>query len=126
MKLTMKRGDTRSFSFRMSKGFYEPGQTVAFTAKPFYDNDSTNASAVINKTFTDDNILSQTDTDVIYEIKLESVDTENIEIKLKKGKGVLKLIGELEVRQPNGRVKTFPSGPNYLEVIIYPDAKIGA
>lgn len=122
----MKRGDSRSFSFRMSKGLYEPGQTVAFTAKPFYDNDSTNASAVINKTFTDDDIISNTDKHVFYEIKLEPSDTENLEIKLKKGKGVLKLIGELEVRQSDGKVKTFPSGKKFIEVVIYPDIKIGA
>lgn len=126
MKLTMKRGDTRSFAFRLAKKFYSEGQTIHFTVKKEYDNDPTNSQALINKEFSDSDIISETDISMTYKIQLDPSDTENLEIPLRKSKSELKLIGELEVRQSDGKVKTFPSGKKFIEVVIYPDIKIGA
>lgn len=125
MKITMKRGDTRHITLAIDKALYSVGQMVTFMAKKGYDNDPTNANALINKTYGDSDILEQNDTKVVYKCTLLPSDTANLEIDLKKGKGELKLIGEFEIRDGD-QVRTLPSGKNFVEIVIYPDIKMGA
>lgn len=122
----MKRGDTRHIMLTISKALYSAGQSVSFMAKKGYDNDNTNANALINKTYSDNDIVSQADTSVTYKCTLLPSDTENIEIPIKKDRGELKLIGEFEIRNGNNQVRTLPTGKNFVELVIYPDIKMGA
>lgn len=52
--LTIKRGNTQTVSVTISPIDLEPGDVVYFTAKPKYDSDMTDSSAVISKDVTDD------------------------------------------------------------------------
>ena len=121
----MKRGDTRHITLAIDKALCSVGQMVTFMAKKGYDNDPTNTNALINKTYGDSDILEQNDTKVVYKCTLLPSDTANLEIDLKKGKGELKLIGEFEIRDGD-QVRTLPSGKNFVELVIYPDIKMGA
>lgn len=125
MKIIMKRGDTCSPNLTISKALYSPGQIVSFTAKKEYDNDPTNSKAVINKSYSDESIISQDENKVIYRCTISPEDTQNIEIPLKRGRGALKLIGEYQIKDSNGIVRTLPSGNKFINVVIYPDIKMG-
>lgn len=106
----MKRGDSRSFKLAIGKKEYVSGQTITFMAKPKPDNDPTNQQAVVNRSFGDSDIIERTDTHVVYLIKIQPGDTENIAID----KDELKLACECEIRDSTGRVKTLPSGKNMM------------
>lgn len=125
MKITMKRGDTCTLTLTIGKTLYSPGQIVSFTAKKEYDNDPTNSKALILKTYGDESIISQDENKVVYSCAINPEDTQNIEIPLKRGRGALKLIGEYQIKNGNGVVRTFPSGNEFIDIIIYPDIKMG-
>lgn len=126
MKIQMKRGDTREVIIGVPKAIYSPGTVITFMAKPGYDNDSTNAAALINKTFGDADIISQDGEKVTYRCVIAPADTRDLEIKIDKKKSSLKLIGEFELRTPAGVVRTLPMNDGYVELMIYPDIKMGS
>lgn len=123
-----KKGDNQTHYFKIPKTAWTPGGTLFFTAKPMVDNDPTDAAAVIDKTFTDADILESSHEEydpnyVTYVLAYNASDIVNVTFK--DGEKRKKYIGEFQFVDSEGRVTTYPRRANFLEVIIYADVKRG-
>lgn len=122
-KITMKfkKGDTVNHSFRLPIGDYSEGGSLWFAAKPDPDNDPTDAAAVIDKEFTDDDVTLDA-TWATWALAFDADDISNVNFS--NGEKKKTYIGEFQYVVGDS-VHTFPSDDNFIEVIIYADVKRG-
>jgi len=121
-KITMefKKGDNVNHAFKMAIADYTTGGALYFTAKPAVDNDATDATAVIDKAFTD----SVVTTDATYATwSLAFVPADITGVNFSNGERKLTYLGEFQFVSATGVVSTFPSDDNFIEVIIYADIR---
>jgi len=129
-KATMefKKGDGLTHYFAVEAASWTPGGTLFFAAKQEVDNDATDAAAVINKSFTDANIVAsdheEYDADfVTYELAFVPGDITNVSFT--DGEKKQKFLGEFQFVPTTGLPESFPADDEYIEVIIYADIKRG-
>lgn len=127
-QMNFKKGDDNIHYFRMSEAVFVPGGTLWFAAKPAVDNDGADSAAVINKSFTDANIVDNTHEQYVegyatYELVFLPGDITSITYA--NGEKLKKYIGEFQLVSALNTVKSFPDDSNFIEVIIHADVKRG-
>lgn len=129
-KATMefKKGDGQTHYFAIPEDAWTPGGSLFFAAKPAVDNDATDAAAVINKEFTDSDIVGADHEeyvagDVTYELSFLPGDITGVSFD--NGEKKKKYLGEFQYVPDTGVPESFPGDDEYIEVLIYGDIKRG-
>lgn len=122
-----KRGDGLTHYFQIPISSWSAGGKLFFAAKPTVDDDITDAAAVIDKEFTDSDIVDSShemyDADyTTYELSFIPGDIVSITFGTDKRK---KYLGEFQFVPVSGVPETFPGDDDYIDVIIYADIKRG-
>lgn len=118
-KITFKRGDSTTHYFIIPTINWSTGGTLFFTAKPAIDDDSTDAAAVINQTFTD--VVAVNDgTNVTYTLAFAPSATNSIVSDGKKSKDYL---AEFQFVTATGTVVTYPGNDKFIDAIVYFDVR---
>lgn len=125
--MEFKRGDAMSKGFSIPAANFVPGGTLWFIAKSIPDNDNTDASAVIKKSF-DDSVV----TDVVrkgvsckrWQLDFDRSDIVNVTFL--DGAKKLKFLGEFQyVPLGGGSPTSYPADDKFIEVYIYADLMRG-
>jgi hypothetical protein len=118
-KIEFKRGDTVTHSFVIPTSSWSAGGKLFFTAKPAVDDDLTDASAVINKSF-DDTVTANDGTNVTYTCLFVPADTNSISMA-----GLTKqdYKAEFQFVSASGVVSTFPGNDKFLDAVVYADLR---
>lgn len=123
--MNFKRGDDNFHYFRLPLANWASGSTLSFAAKEQVDNDSTNALAVIKKSFTGSAIVAPTheqyvDDSTTYELEFNPVDITNVTYS--NGEKMKKYLGEFQLLYPgDDPVVSYPNDSNFIEVRIHGD-----
>lgn len=118
--IELKRGDSRIITLSIPKLLHTQTARVYFMAKPEFDDDKTDARAVIAKELESSAAVVSGES-VVYRMDIKPADTNSIVFN---GEPYLDYVGELEVRDGDA-VHSFPSGKKGLKVRIYPDVRRG-
>lgn len=127
--MDFKKGDGQTHYFQLPADSWSAGGTLWFAAKEVPDNDSTDALAVINKSFDDSTIISDPNHEqyaagfVTYQ--LEFLPNDITSVNFAGGESVKVYQGEFQFVRSTGIPETFPSNNEYIEVNIYADIKRG-
>lgn len=127
MEMYFKRGDGLTHYFQIPADAWTSGGKLFFAAKPIVDDDSTDAAAIIDVSFTDSDIVDSShdmyDADyVTYELVFAPSDIGAITFGGDKKK---KYLGEFQFVSSDGVPETFPGDDDFIDVIIYADIKRG-
>ena len=121
--LLLKRGDGAIRHAKIPIGLYQAGAILGFTAKLSPDNGPTDASAVIDKQFTDSNVDIISDPlYAIYTLTFVRADTSGIQFP--PGSTSITYDGEFQYKTITGEPKSYPGDDNYIAVIVYSDIRI--
>jgi len=128
VKMEFKRGDGLTHYFQIPLDSWTAGGTLWFAAKAEIDNDNTDAQAVINKSFTDAKIVGSSHemydpAFVTYELAFVPGDITNVSFL--NGETEKEYLGEFQYIPTTLLPETFPSGDDYINVVIYADVKRG-
>lgn len=118
--MEFKKGDRRVHYFKLPIADYSTGGTLFFAAKPAVDNDTTDAAAVINKSFTDA-VVTLDATHATW--TLEFLPADIVSVNFTNGETKKKYKGEFQFVPTSGYPVTFPDDDSYIEVTIYADIK---
>lgn len=118
-KIEFKRGDTITHTFSMPTSSWSAGGKLFFTAKPAVDDDLTDASAVINKSFTDASTVND-GTNVTYTCLFVPADTNSIAMA---GATKVDYKAEFQWVSASGAVSSFPGNDKFLDAVIYADLR---
>jgi len=118
-KIEFKRGDTITHTFTMPTSSWSAGGKLFFTAKPAVDDDLTDAAAVINKTYTDTDMVND-GTNVTYTCLFNPADTNSITMA---GVDKIDYKAEFQWVSSGGTVSTFPGNNKYLDAVVYADLR---
>ena len=126
--MKFKKGDGRFHYFQIEGDAWSPGGTLFFTAKSKPDDDSADAAAVIDKSFTDSAIVGPGHEEylagwVTYELEFLPEDIKNVSFADGTTKKTFK--GEYQFILPGTPPNSFPDDDSYIEVVIYADIKRG-
>lgn len=77
-RMSIPRGDERTFPFALDPTFYESGCRIFFAVKATIDDDPNDTEALIRKVFTDGDIVSVDDDGVHYSLAFVEADTFDI------------------------------------------------
>ncbi len=126
-EMNFKRGDGLTHYFQMPVDGWVAGGKLFFAAKPAIDDDVTDAAAVIDKEFTDSDVIdSNHELDdpnyTTYQLSFAPDDIVAITFGSEKRK---KYLGEFQFVPPSGVPETFPGNDDFIDVIIYADIKRG-
>lgn len=126
--MEFKKGDVQHHYFQIAEDAWFPGGLLWFAAKPAVDNDNTDASAVINKSFDDTKIVGPDHDEydgafVTYELKFMPTDIVNVSFE--DGEKKKNYLGEFQYVSSLGEPETFPSDDEFIDVVIYADIKRG-
>lgn len=128
--MEFKRGDGLTHYFQLETDSWTPGGQLYFTVKEEVDNDNADAAAVINKSFSDSNIVLSDDE--MYEAgwityRLPFVPTDiSSTITFADGASSNDYLGEFTFDPADGEPTSFPGTDDYIPVVIYADIKRGA
>lgn len=122
-KIEFTRGDGVHHKFSIPAANWSAGGTLFFAAKPAIDDDSTDATAVINQSWTDTAV-----SDVViggvaykqYDCYFPPSATNSI---LSAGADELDYLGEFQFVPLGGDPVTFPATNNKLDAVVYFDVK---
>lgn len=126
--MSFKRGDGRTHYFQIPVESWSAGGKLFFAAKAQPDDDSTDAQAVINKTFTDDDIVDESDFQydpdfVTYALGFIESDTSSVPFA--SGDTEETFSGEFQYVPDGGQPMSYPDDDNYIQVVVYADIKVG-
>lgn len=127
--MEFKKGDLQVHYFQLPIESWVTGGTLWFTVKPQIDNDSSDAAAIINKSF-DDTKVVLSDHEMYdalfatYELEFAPGDISNVTFE--DGEKVRSYIGEFVHVGADGNPETFPANDDYISVKVYADVKRGA
>lgn len=127
--MEFKRGNDLTHYFQLPVDSWVPGGLLWFTAKPSIDNDNTDASAVINKSFDDDKIILSDDPEYLtgyVTYKLDFAPTDLVNVVFENGAKKKTYLGEFTIVSALNTEETFPGDDNYINTIIYADIKRAA
>lgn len=127
MEMTFKYGDLNVHYFQIPTSSWSAGGELVFIAKPAVDDDSTDAAAIIEKSFDDSNIVSSSHDQYLadyttYECSFLPSDIATITFGSAKKK---KYLGEFTFIPTTGYPETFPSNDDFIDVIVYADLRRG-
>lgn len=115
-----KRGDEKSKTVWVSASLYAVGGKLFFAAKPQIDSDSTDSSAIINKTLTDDDIVETNGAgDKGFRLLILGSDTKDLQMT-----DPTTYNAEFQYVTPSGAPVSFPDDNTFF-LKITPDIKIG-
>jgi hypothetical protein len=118
-KIEFKRGDTITHTFTMPTASWSAGGKLFFTAKPAVDDDLTDSSAVINKSFSD-SVTVNDGTNVTYTCLFVPADTNSI---IMNGTSKIDYKAEFQWVSATGVVSTFPGNDKFLDAVVYADLR---
>lgn len=126
--MTFMRNDGTTKYFYMPEDSWSSGGTLNFMAKVIPDNDINNSAAVINKNFTDSNIINNSDPKyktgyVGYKMVFVGSDTSAIAFNNNASQNKYK--GQFQWTPSSGSPVSFPANNKYIDVIVYADIKVG-
>lgn len=124
--ISLKRGDNNEFYVKYPEDLWSEGGTLFFMAKPEPDNDATDAEAVIDKSYTDSDIVDENDPQneegyVVYKCTVDPDNTNGIEVDENTSR--VTLSGEISYKNAAGDVASFPQDDNFIQVIVYADIR---
>lgn len=122
-KILFKRGDGITHTFTMPTANWSAGGKLFFAAKPAIDDDTTDAAAVINQTFTDTNVTDVTVGGVAmkrYTCYFPPSATNSIASGGATSKDYL---GEFQWVSAGGVPSTFPGDDKFFDVVVYFDVR---
>lgn len=121
--MTFKKGDNVNHSFKLPIGDYTPGGTLYFTAKPEIDNDTSDAAAVINKSFADSLVVLDA-THATWPLAFLPADI--VGVNFENGETNKEYIGEFQWIEDDGTIHSYPDNDDFINVVIYADVRRGA
>lgn len=124
--IEFKRGDGTTHYFHLPESDWAAGGKLSFIAKPQVDNDATDAAAVINKSFSDSDIIDEghslyQEGYKTYELSFSPSDTNNITFD--DGESSKTYLGEFQYVSSGGGVTSYPGTNDFLEVVVYGDLR---
>ena len=128
IEMAFKKGDQQIHYFQIPVDSWFPGSVLWFAAKQIVDNDNTDGAAVINKSFTDLDIVDNTHDmyDGQYKTyELEFVPGDTSSVTFANGAKFNKYLGEFQLVSPTGEPESYPSDDSFIEVKVYADIKRG-
>lgn len=100
---SMYRGDYKTRKIVVPAGTYTVGGRLLFAVKQQYDNDESDAAAIIDKEYTDSDIVETlTNGDKVYLLVINKADTHNVPIT-----EPTDYIGEIRYINATGRPTTY-------------------
>ena len=126
--MELKKGDVQTHYFQMPIESWAAGGTLWFTAKPLIDNDTTDAAAIVNKSFSDTDVVlsdhEMYDADyATYELEFLPADITNVTFD--EGETRRSYIGEFVHIDASNLPQTFPVDDTFIEVIVFAVVKRG-
>ena len=127
--MRFKRGDINVHYFKMPALSWQSGGTLYFAAKPQVDNDNSDAAAVIDKSFTDADIVNDSHPSydpnfATYELVFNPADITGVTFEDGESRKVYS--GEFQFKPNGGHPQSFPNTDDFIEVIIFADIKRGS
>lgn len=120
--IEFKKGDNVTHFFKLPVANYSAGGTLSFVAKPSVDNDATDATAVIDKDFSDSVVVVDS---VWATWTLAFVPADIVGVNFTNGEKKKKYLGEFVFTTSGGAKTSFPADDEFIDVIIYADIKRG-
>ena len=121
MRMEFKRGDGITHYFSVPTDSYSATDTLHFMAKPAFDDDTTDASAVIEGTFTSAD-AEEVGENMRYTCYFPPSATNDIDTN---GAAEVRYLGEFELIDSSNVPTTFPGGKKKIDVRLYADIRRG-
>lgn len=120
------RGDAVTHTFSIPASAWSTGGTLRFMAKPVIDDDTTDAAAVINQSWTDSAVTNVTINGVAYKQYACTFPPSATNTIPSNGADSANYKGEFQWVSAGGVPITFPPNDPKLDVVVYFDVIRGA
>lgn len=124
--MNFKKGDSITHYFRLPTASWSAGGALFFAAKSAPDDDATDGAAVIDKEFSDSDIVTIGHDEylvgfVTYALNFLAADTSAVSFA--DGSKKKKYLGEFQFVPTDNQPQSFPGDDDFIEVIVYADIK---